>query len=80
MNLSKHYKIVEFLEDEFNKLKAEATDNKSNFYKQKKHINKRRPSSSTAGLTRLDRIAARLVLGFGGLSSAFANRPQSKLP
>ena len=40
MNLSKHYKIVEFLEDEFNKLKVETTDNKSNFYKQKKHINK----------------------------------------
>ena len=32
--------LVEFLEDEFNKLKVETTDNKSNFYKQKKHINK----------------------------------------
>ena len=40
MILNKHYKIVEFLEDEFNKLKAEKNNHKSNFYKQKNHAKK----------------------------------------
>ena len=38
----KHYKIAEFLRDEFNKLKVAESDNKitSNFYKQSRHKNK----------------------------------------
>lgn len=38
----KHYKIAEFLRDEFNKLKVEENDKKitSNFYKQRRHKDK----------------------------------------
>jgi hypothetical protein len=42
MNLNKHYKISEFLKEEFDKLKAGENDKKikSNFYKQQKHRGK----------------------------------------
>ena len=38
----KHYKIAEFLNDEFNKLKVAENDKKitSNFYKQRRHKDK----------------------------------------
>ena len=38
----KHYKIAEFLRDEFNKLKVAENDKKitSNFYKQRRHKDK----------------------------------------
>ena len=42
MNLNKHYKIAEFLKEEFDKLKADENDKKikSNFYKQQKYRRK----------------------------------------
>ena len=42
MTVEKHYKIAEFLRDEFNKLEGAENDKKIklNFYKQKKHRDK----------------------------------------
>ena len=42
MTSEKHYKIAEFLNDEFNKLKVAENDKKitSNFYKQRRHKDK----------------------------------------